>query len=134
MAARIIVFEVLLLFCLAIPGYGEDERVSAAPNKPQRISQMTARPNPANPGATIVVEISFEKAPANLNGGTIIAANSHGQVYRGQLSRVEGTPDTFITSIRLSPMVEPGDLLFEVFILDSAGDLNQTHFLLITIS
>lgn len=124
----------LLMFCLAIPGYGEDDRVTAASNHPQKSTQMSAHPNPANPGATIVLEIQVEKAAANLNGGAVIATDSYGNNYQGKISSVEGTPDTFVTSIRLSPLTDPGDLVFEVFILDAAGNLNRTHYLLITIS
>lgn len=124
----------LLLCCLASPGYGENDRVTAVSNNPQRITELTVYPNPANPGATIILEMRIEKAAADLNGGAVIATDSHGNHYQGKISLVEGTPDTFVTSIRLSPLTDPGDLIFEVFILDAAGDLNQTQFLAITIS
>lgn len=119
----------LLLCCLAIPGYSRDKRVTAASDNP-----LTAYPNPANPGATIILEMCVEKAAVSLSGGTVIATDSHGNNYQGKISSVEGTPDTFVTSIRLSPLTDSGDLVFEVFILDSAGNLHQTQFLMITIS
>lgn len=134
MTSRIVIIGTLLMFCLAIPCYGEDDRVTAASNHPQKTTQMRVHPNPANPGATIILEMRIEKAAADLNGGAVIATDSHGNHYQGKLSSVEGTPDTFVTSIRLSPLTDPGDLIFEVFILDAAGDLNQTQFLAITIS
>lgn len=125
-----------ILLCLWLPlcGYAQEHRRDAEPKAPPISTHITARPNPVNPGSTILLELHVEKAPANLQGGTVVAADSRGNAYRGQLSRAEGISDTFITSIRLSPLVEPGELLFEVFILDSAGDLNRTHFLLLTIS
>lgn len=124
---------ICILLCLGLPldGYAQERRRNA---DPKDSTHITARPNPANPGSTVLLELHVKKAPANLQGGAVVVADSHGNAYRGQLCRAEGTSDSFITSIRLSPLVEPGDLLFEVFILDSSGDLNRTHFLLITIS
>lgn len=124
----------LLLLCLAIPGYSEEDHVNDAHNNPPKITQMIAHPNPANPGATIILEMQVEKATANLHGGAVIATDAYGNNYQGKISSVEGRPDTFVTSIRLSPLTDPGDLVFEVLILDAAGNLNRTYYLLITIS
>ncbi|GAK56452.1 hypothetical protein U27_03414 [Candidatus Vecturithrix granuli] len=134
MTSRIVIIWTLLTFCLAIPGYGKVDCLTAAPNNPPKITQMIVHPNPANPGATIILEMRVENAAANLSGGAVIATDSHGNNYQGKISSVEGTPDTFLTSIRLSPLTDPGDLIFEVFILDAAGNLHQTQFLAITIS
>ncbi|MBD3305922.1 hypothetical protein GF339_06045 [candidate division KSB3 bacterium] len=98
------------------------------------LSNITARPNPANPGATIIFEIGFVDVPGDLNGGTAVVTDSQGNSYQGLVSNAEGTSGTLVTSIALSPLVTPGDLLFNVFVIDLAGNSSNTVFVTITIS
>lgn len=127
---------ICILLCLGLPlcGEAEQSRKNADSKALPINTHITVRPNPVKPGSTILLELHIEKPPANLQGGTVVAADSLGNAYRGQLCRADGRSETFTTLLRLSPLVKPGDHLFEVFILDSAGDLNCTRFLLISIS
>lgn len=130
---------VCLIFLLGLSssGYCEPQQQKTSEAQAKRrteASQMTARPNPANPGSVIVFEMNFVENVENLKDGSVVITDSQGNSYRGQLSGTDDASGNFVTSIRLSPLLEAGELLFEVLILDQSGNLHKTKLLFITIT
>lgn len=98
------------------------------------ISNPRVRPNPANPGATLIFEIDFVDVPGDLNGGRAVITDNQGNNYQGLVSNAEGTSGVLVTSIQLSPLVSPGELLFTVYVVDLAGNSSQPVYVTLIVS
>ena len=124
---------VFLLLLIPLSGYGVEDGNSKNKNNAPILSNITARPNPVNPGAIIVFEITFVDESGDLNGGTAVITDSKGNLYHGIVSDAKGTSGTLITFILLDSLVKPGELLFDVSIVDLAGNLSNPVFAMITV-
>ena len=129
-----IIFYLLLLVFITVTGCSDSGGGLTGPSNAPVLSNIIARPNPASPGATIIFEINFVDIPGDLNGGTAFITDSQGNNYQGLVSNAEGTSGTLVTSIVLSLLVTPGQLTFDVFVQDLAGNPSNTVLITITIS
>ena len=129
---RIIVC-VFLLLLIPLSGYSVEDGNSTNQSNAPILSKIHVRPNPVNPGAIIVFEITFVDESGDLNGGTAVITDSRGNSYHGVVSDAKGTSGTLITSILLDSLVTPGELLFAVSVLDLAGNLSDPMFVTITV-
>ena len=123
----------LLIVLIVITGCGDSGGGPTGPVNPPTLSTIAANPNPANSGAIIVFNIDYVDVDGNLNGGTSFITDSQGNNYQGLVSNAEGTSGRLVTSVTLSPLVTPGQLLFNVFVQDRAGNSSNTVFTTITI-
>lgn len=128
-----IIICVFLLLLIPLSGYGAEDGNSTNQNHAPVLSKITARPNPVNPGAIIVFEVTFVDEPGDLNGSTVMITDSRGNSYHGVVSDAKGTSGTLITFILLDSLVTPGELLFDVSIVDRAGNLSNPVFVTITV-
>lgn len=97
--------------------------------KPPVLSNVKVRPKTAHPGATIIFEIDFVEVPGgDLNGGIATITDSQGNVYEGLISDAKGTTGTCITSIKLSPLVKPGEIMFSIFGVDVKENSSNTVY------
>jgi hypothetical protein len=129
---RIIIY-ILLLLLIPLSGYGAEDGNPKNQNNAPILSKIHARPNPVNPGAIIVFEITFVDEPGDLNGGTAVITDSRGNSYHGVVSDAKGRSGTLITFILLDSLVTPGELLFDVSIVDLAGNLSNPVSVMITV-
>jgi len=97
------------------------------------LSRIQARPESVNPGAVVILDIYFADAPENLNGGTLVVADSQGNSYRKQLSHTEVVADFLHASISLSPLVSSGNLLLQVMLFDAFGNPSNIRFVALNI-
>lgn len=125
--------SVFLLLLMPVSGYGAEDGNSTNQSHAPILSDITARPNPVNPGAIIVFEITFVDEPGDLNGSTAVVTDSRGNSYHGVVSDARGTSGTLITFILLDSLVTAGELLFDVSIVDRAGNLSNPVFVTITV-
>jgi hypothetical protein len=88
------------------------------------LDQQSVRVNPpqANPGSIVIFSIDFVDVPGDLNGGAVVITDNQGFRYDGIVSNADSTAGTLTTSITLSPLVRPGDLVFTILIWDRAGN------------
>jgi hypothetical protein len=92
-----------------------------------KFSKVAVRPTSVHPGATIILEIDFIEAPdGDLNGGTAMISDSQGNIYEGIISDAKGSSGTCITSIKLSPLVKPGEIVLSIFGVDSKEHTSNT--------
>jgi hypothetical protein len=128
MKIKFLILSILLLVLIWSAGCddGGGSPVDPAANAPV-LSTITARPNPADRGATIIFEIGFTDLPGDLNGGTAFVTDSLGNNYDPALvSNAEGTSGILVTSITLSPSISTGEITFYVFVQDLAGNSSNT--------
>lgn len=124
---------VFLLLLIPVSGYGAEDGNSTNQSHAPILSKIHVRPNPVNPGAIIVFEITFVDESGDLNGGTAMITDSRGNSYHGVVSDAKGTSGTLITFILLDSLVTSGELLFDVSIVDRAGNLSNPVFVMITV-
>jgi hypothetical protein len=128
-----IIICVFLLLLIPLSRYGAEDGNSTNQSHAPVLSKIHVRPNPVNPGAIIVFEITFVDEPGDLNGGTAVITDSRGNSYHGLVSDAKGTSGTLVTFILLDSLVTPGELLFDVSIVDLAGNLSNLVFAMITV-
>ena len=97
------------------------------------LSRIQVRPEYVNPGAVVILEIYFADAPENLNGGTLVVADSQGNSYRKPLTHAEVVADFLHASISLSPLISSGNLLLQVMLFDARGNPSNTRFVALNI-
>ena len=97
------------------------------------MSRIQAHPAQVNPGAEVVLDIYFADAPGNLNGGTLVVADSQGNSYRKRLSHSDIAADFLHASISLSPLVSSGNLLLQVMLFDARGNPSNTRFVAVNV-
>ncbi len=123
----------LLVVILSITGCSDGGGGPTGPSNAPILSTVTVNPPQANRGAIIIFSIDFVDIPGDLNGGTAVITDSQGNNYQGIVSNAEGTAGTLTTSITLSPLVASGDLLFNIFVFDQAGNASNTVFTTIVV-
>ena len=129
---QIILVGFLVVVVVMVTGCGDDGGPTGPSNAPI-LSEVIVNPPQANPGAIIIFSINFVDIPGDLNGGTAVITDSQGNSYQGLVSNAEGTAGMLTTSITLSPLVTPGELLFNIFVLDRAGNASNTVFVTILV-
>ncbi len=97
------------------------------------VSRIQARPEYVNPGAVVVLDIYFADTPGDLNGGTLVVADSQGNSYRKRLSHSEIVAEFLHASIALSPLVSSGNLLLQVMLFDSRGNPSNTEYVAVNV-
>lgn len=122
----------LLLICL-LAGCVPSQHDATVPTTMPVMSLIQARPENVNPGAEVVLDIYFADAPCNLNGGTLVVADSQGNSYRKRLSHSDLVADFLHASIALSPLVSSGNLLLQVMLFDSRGNPSNTRFVAVNV-
>jgi hypothetical protein len=126
-----------LLLCLLIVGMTvvgcDGGGGPTGPSDAPTLLGITVNPLQANPGAIIIFSIEFTDISGDLNGGTAVITDSQGNSYQGLVSNAGGVSGTLTTSITLHPLVTPGDLLFDIFVLDLAGNSSNKVFVNITV-
>ena len=124
MSMKRIFFLCFSLFVLFGPGCDGGGGGPTGPANAPILDPQSVRVNPqqANPGSIIIFSIDFVDVPGDLNGGAVVITDNQGFRYDGIVSNAEGTAGTLTTSITLSPLVRPGDLLFTILVFDRAGN------------
>jgi len=119
-----ILFLCLSLFVLFSIGCGGGGGGPTGPANAPILDQQSVRvnPSPANPGSIIIFLIDFVDVSGDLNGGAVVVTDNQGFRYDGFVSNAEGTAGTLTTSITLSLLVRPGDLVFTILVFDRAGN------------
>lgn len=98
------------------------------------LSGIKALPEQVNPGGTVVLDIDLASISENLREGKIIVTDSQGNAYQEAISNMkEALSTSLVSSFRLSPLLPSGELLLQVFVLDSAGNSSNTGFVTITV-
>ena len=98
------------------------------------LSHIKALPEQVNAGGTVVLDIGLASISKNLREGKVIVTDSQGHAYQEGISNLEEALNTtLVSSFRLSPLVPSGELLLQVFVLDSEGNSSNTGFLTITV-
>jgi hypothetical protein len=98
------------------------------------LSSIEASPARVNPGGTVVLDIDLASISENLREGKVIVTDSLGNAYQEGISNLkEALNTTLVSSFRLSPLAPSGDLLLQVFVLDSEGNSSNTGFVTITV-
>ena len=126
----LVVLVVLTQFTGCGGGGGGPTDPSTAPV----LSGIAVRPNPANAGANMILEIQYVDVNADLNDGIAYITDSQGYSYTGQVSNAPGTSGTLVTTFALHPLVKPGQLLFNIFVQDRSGNSSNTVYVTITVS
>jgi hypothetical protein len=118
-----------LLLCLLIVGMSivgcDGGGGPTGPSDAPTLLGVTVNPLQANPGAIIIFSIDFTDISGDLNGGTAVITDSQGNSYQGLVSNASGISGTLTTSITLHPLVTPGSLFFDIFVLDLAGNASN---------
>lgn len=125
----------VVLICLLVGGCSQSSEYFYLQDRMLVLSNIQARPNPVNPGAIIVFAIDLLNLPGRFSEGTIIVNDSQGNSYQGDICNAQEKEVTnaLVASITLSPLVPPGELLLEVFVLDPAGNASNTGFVTVTV-
>ncbi|MDY0092535.1 MAG: hypothetical protein RBT80_07520 [Candidatus Vecturithrix sp.] len=134
MMKKNIFFIGLFVIMLTISGCDSGGGGPTGPTNAPILSNPTVRPNPANPGATLIFEIGFVDVPGDLNGGTAVITDNQGNNYTGLVSNAEGTSGVLVTSIWLSTLVRSGELLFTIYVVDLAGNSSQPVYVTLLVS
>jgi hypothetical protein len=123
----------LLTILFPLAAYGDDGEYASKQSVAPLLLQVNVRPALANPGTIVIFEVNFVDDPGDLNGGAAIITDSRGNYYQGLISDAKKSSGVFITSIQLSPLVKPGELLFDVSVVDLAGNLSNSVFVTVTV-
>ena len=94
----LVVLVVLTQFTGCGGGGGGPTDPSTAPV----LSGIAVRPNPANAGANMILEIQYVDVNADLNDGIAYITDSQGYSYTGQVSNAPGTSGTLVTTFALA--------------------------------
>lgn len=98
------------------------------------LNNVAARPEQVNPGGTVILDIALASISEHLREGKIIVTDPLGNAYEESVSNLKRALNTsLVSSFRLSPLVPSGEMLLQVFVLDSEGNSSNTGFVKITV-
>ena len=98
------------------------------------LSNIKASPTQVNPGGTVVLDIDLASISEHLQEGKVVVTDSLGNAYQEGISNLEKALKTsLVSSFRLSPLIPSGEMLLQVFVLDSEGNSSNTGFVTITV-
>ena len=126
-------FVTLSVFILAGCG-GDGDSPTGPETPPQLLEGGTVSPNPANPGADIILSIPFVDVTGTLNGGIAYITDSQGNSYEGLISNATGTSGTLNTTFQLSVLVQPGEVMLTIFVKNQNGQSSSNAYISLTVS
>jgi hypothetical protein len=127
-----IALTLLALFSLAGCGGGGGGPTGPA-NPPQLTDYRIENQQPVSSGATIVLRIDYVDPSATMNDGIAYITYSEG-TYQSAVSNAPGSSGTCLVSFELSPLVDPGQLLIEVWIQNREGTSSNTIQVLLNVA
>ncbi len=131
---RFFLLSFCLLLTLAISACSSIHRDLALQSAALVLSYIEVRPSQVNPGGTVVLDIGLASISENLREGQVIVTDSQGNTYQEGISNMkEALSSSLVSSFRLSPLVPSGEMLLQVFVLDSEGNSSNTGFATITV-
>ncbi len=131
---RYAVLNVLLLSLLWAAGCDNGGGGPTGPANAPVLSNITATPNSAHPGAYIIFEVDFVDVNGDLHEGTAIITDNRDETgdYPPVPINAPGTSGRFSISVELSVLAAPGEITFYVSAQDTAG--NESNMLPVTIT
>jgi hypothetical protein len=125
------ILTVLSLFSLS--GCGGGGGPTGPANPPQLTGYEVQNQQPVHAGATIILNIDYIDPSATMNDGIAYITYSAG-TYQSTVSNAPGSSGTCLVSFELSPLVEPGQLLVEVWIQNRQGSSSNTIQILLNVA
>ncbi|MCP4404169.1 MAG: hypothetical protein GY801_43540 [bacterium] len=131
---RFFLLSFCLLLTLTISACSSTHRDLALQSAALVLSYIEVRPSQVNPGGTVVLDIGLASISENLREGQVIVTDSQGNTYQEGISNMkEALSSSLVSSFRLSPLIPSGEMLLQVFVLDSEGNSSNTGFVTITV-
>ncbi len=126
----------LLLVSIVLTGCPDSGGGPTGPANPPQLIDGTAvvAPNPAHPGATIVLQIDYVDVSGTMNEGIVYIADNQNNNYQGAISNAPGTSGRLVTSFDLSTLVTPGEIWLSIFVQNTAGVSSNTILVLLTVT
>lgn len=133
MKRNVVVGVLFMMLFVGMTGCDNGGGGTTSPANAPVLSTVVVRPNPASPGSTIVFEINFVDVPGDLNGETAFISDGT-NTYQGLISNAEGGSGTLVTSMTLSPLLSPGNLVLSIFVQDRAGNTSNKVYVTLSVT